>query len=143
MPERKVIVGSTGGLHARPAKMFVEAAARQPVPVSIRTAERGPVPAGSMLSVLSLGAAHGTEVVLQADGEGADAALTALADLLARDLEAHEPPLHEPQAADDARDGAGSGLAHGAAGDPAIAASAAGGAGGGAGGQGGEEPADA
>lgn len=84
MPERKVIVGSVGGLHARPAKMFVEAAARQPVPVFIRTGERGPVPARSILSVLSLGAAHGTEVVLQADGEGADAALAALADLLGR-----------------------------------------------------------
>ena len=43
-----------------------------------------------MLSVLSLGATCGTEVMLEADGEGAEAALTSLADLLARDLDAEE-----------------------------------------------------
>ena len=91
MPERKVIVGSADGLHARPAKLFVEAAGRQAVPGFIRAGDRAPVPARSMLSVLSLGVTGGTEVVLQADGEGAEAALTALADLLARDLDADEP----------------------------------------------------
>jgi phosphocarrier protein HPr len=40
-----------------------------------------------MLSVLALGAKWGTEVTIEADGDGADAALTALADLLARNLD--------------------------------------------------------
>jgi phosphocarrier protein len=41
-----------------------------------------------MLSVLALGAKCGTEVVIEAEGDGADAALDELADLLARDLDA-------------------------------------------------------
>jgi phosphocarrier protein len=87
MPSRTVIVGSASGLHARPAALFVAAAAAQPVPVTIRTGEKKAVPAHSMLSVLSLGAKKGTEVVLEAEGDGADAALDALADLLAQDLD--------------------------------------------------------
>ena len=83
MPSRTVTVGSASGLHARPAALFVAAAGAQPVPVTIRTGAKPAVPARSMLSVLSLGAKQGTEVVLEAEGEGADAALDALADLLA------------------------------------------------------------
>ncbi|MFV2086692.1 HPr family phosphocarrier protein [Micromonospora sp. LOL_021] len=88
MPTRTVTVGSASGLHARPAALFVAAAATAPVPVMISTAGRPAVPARSMLSVLSLGAKQGTEVTLEADGDGADAALDELAALLARDLDA-------------------------------------------------------
>ncbi|MDG4787612.1 HPr family phosphocarrier protein [Micromonospora sp. WMMD1102] len=91
MATRTVTVGSASGLHARPAALFVAAAGAAPVPVTIRTGERRPVPANSMLSVLALGAKQGTEVVLEADGEGAEAALHGLAELLARDLDAEEP----------------------------------------------------
>lgn len=90
MPERTVVIGSSGGLHARPARLFVEAAGRQPVPVFI---SRGgaPVPARSMLSVLSLGAGFGAEVILSTDdAAGAEEALDELANLLARDLDAPE-----------------------------------------------------
>jgi phosphotransferase system HPr (HPr) family protein len=90
MPSRVVTIGSTSGLHARPARLFVEAAAAAGVPVTIRTADKPPVPANSMLSVLSLGARFGTEVTLEAEGEGAEAALDALADLLARNLDEDE-----------------------------------------------------
>jgi phosphocarrier protein HPr len=89
VPTRTVVVGSASGLHARPAALFVAAAAKQPVPVTIRTdAAKKPVPARSMLGVLSLGAKRGTSVTLEATGDGADAALDELADLLARDLDA-------------------------------------------------------
>jgi phosphocarrier protein len=88
MPSRTVIVGSATGLHARPAALFVAAASAAAVPVTIRTAGKRAVPARSMLSVLSLGAKRGTEVILEAEGEGADAVLDGLADLLARDLDA-------------------------------------------------------
>lgn len=90
MPSRRVTVGSRSGLHARPAAMFVAAAAAAAVPVTIRTADKPPVPAASMLSVLSLGAACGTEVVIEAEGEGAEAVLDDLAALLARDLDAEQ-----------------------------------------------------
>ena len=88
MPTRTVTVGSASGLHARPAKIFVEAAAKAPVKVTIRIGDRKPVPAKSMLSVLALGAKQGAEVVLEADGDGADEALDSLAELLATDLDA-------------------------------------------------------
>jgi phosphocarrier protein HPr len=90
MPVRTVTVGSASGLHARPAALFVAAAAAQRVAVTIRTEDRPPVPARSMLSVLSLGARCGAAVTLEAEGEGADAALDALSSLLARDLDAEE-----------------------------------------------------
>ncbi|MBO2449292.1 HPr family phosphocarrier protein [Actinomadura barringtoniae] len=91
MPERIVTVGSAQGLHARTAKIFAEAAARQPVGVTISSGEKGPVPAASLLGLLTLGAVQGAEVALHAEGEGADASLDELADLLARDLDAEEP----------------------------------------------------
>ncbi|MBB2943117.1 phosphocarrier protein [Actinoplanes lutulentus] len=90
MPTRTVAVGSASGLHARPAKLFVEAAAAAPVKVTIRVGDRKPVPAKSMLGVLALGAKQGTEVILEADGDGAEEALNGLAALLARDLDASD-----------------------------------------------------
>jgi phosphocarrier protein HPr len=91
MAERTVIVRSRSGLHARPAAMFVRAATKQPAPVRIRVGDGPSVDARSMLSVLSLGASCGAEVTLEADGDGADEALDALAELLGRDLDAEEP----------------------------------------------------
>jgi phosphocarrier protein HPr len=91
MSERTVKVASRTGLHARPAALFVKAAADQGVPVRIRVGDGRAVPAASMLAVLSLGAVHGTEVTLEADGPGSEDALDALAALLARDLDAEEP----------------------------------------------------
>ncbi|MFI7446250.1 HPr family phosphocarrier protein [Nonomuraea sp. NPDC049714] len=90
MPARTVAVASASGLHARPAKLFVQEAARLGVPVRIRVGDGKAVPANSMLGVLSLGAVHGTEVTLESDAPGAEEALEALAGLLSRDLDAEE-----------------------------------------------------
>ena len=87
MPERRVVVGSKVGLHARPAAMFVQAAAKQPVKVTIAKVGGDPVDARSILSVLALDARGGDEVVLAAEGDGADQALDELAALVARDLD--------------------------------------------------------
>ncbi|MFC7642746.1 HPr family phosphocarrier protein [Streptosporangium lutulentum] len=75
MPERTVVIASSSGLHARPAKIFVQAAAKQGVPVRIRVGDGKSVLANSMLAVLALGAVRGTEVTLDAEGPGADEAL--------------------------------------------------------------------
>jgi phosphocarrier protein HPr len=87
MPERRVVVGSKVGLHARPAAMFVQAAAKQPVKVTIAKTGGDPVDARSILSVLALDARGGDEVVLAAEGDGADQALDELAALVSRDLD--------------------------------------------------------
>jgi phosphocarrier protein len=85
--QRTVAIGSDSGLHARPAAVFVKAAAAVPVPVTVRVGDGKAVPARSMLSVLALGAKKGTEVTLEADGDGAAAAVDELAALLARNLD--------------------------------------------------------
>ena len=90
MPERRVVIGSKVGLHARPAAMFVQAAAKQPVKVTIAKTGGDPVDARSILSVLALDARGGDEVVLAADGDGAEQALEELAALVARDLDSEE-----------------------------------------------------
>ncbi len=94
VPERTVVVASKVGLHARPAAIFVKAAAEQPAQVMIRKGDAAPVDASSILAIMTLGVEHGDEVTLSADGDGADQALDALADLLARDLDAEgaQPP---------------------------------------------------
>jgi phosphocarrier protein len=93
MIERVVTVASASGLHARPARIFVKAAAALPVDVRLAVEGKKPVKAGSMLGVLTLGAVQGTEVTLSADDdpEGAGrAAVDELAELLATDLDAAE-----------------------------------------------------
>lgn len=90
MPQRTAVVGSPTGLHARPAALFVQAAARQPVKVTVAHGDKSPVDARSLLSVLALGAQHGDTVVLAAEGDGAEAAVAELAELVARDLDAGE-----------------------------------------------------
>ena len=92
MPQRSVLIGSSVGLHARPASLFVQAAARLPVRVKIAKAGSDPVDARSILSVLALDARHGDEVILTAEGEGSEAALEQLATLLAQDLDSEEAP---------------------------------------------------
>lgn len=91
MSEREVVVASSVGLHARPATLFTQAAAATGVTVTIAKAGEEPVNAASILAVLGLGVSHGETVVLQAEGEGADAALDSLVDLLSQDLDADEP----------------------------------------------------
>ncbi|MGW1296731.1 HPr family phosphocarrier protein [Streptomyces sp. NPDC002533] len=87
MHQQTVVIGSRSGLHARPASLFVKAAARLPVKVTIAREGRDPVDARSMLAVLALAAPYGEAVVLSAEGDGARAAVEELAELLAQDLD--------------------------------------------------------
>ncbi|WP_326833898.1 HPr family phosphocarrier protein [Amycolatopsis rhabdoformis] len=88
MPEKRVTVASKVGLHARPAALVAKAAAAQPVAVSIAKAGGDPVAAGSVLNLMTLAAGYGDEVVISAEGEGADAAIEAVAELVTTDLDA-------------------------------------------------------
>ena len=91
MTQRQVTVGSSVGLHARPASLFVQAAAKAPVPVLI--AKQGePVDARSILSVIGLDARGGDTVVLSAEGTGADTVLDDLAAIVAADHDAAGSP---------------------------------------------------
>ncbi len=79
MLERRVILAIEEGLHARPAALFVKLAAGVPAAVTIRTADGSPAPTSSILSVMSLGARRGDEVVLASDDDSAGPSLDALA----------------------------------------------------------------
>ncbi|MFC0540931.1 HPr family phosphocarrier protein [Kutzneria chonburiensis] len=85
MPELRVTVASKVGLHARPAALLAKAAAGQAVPVSIRKEGGEQVDAASVLGLMTLGAMHGDEVILSAEGAGADQALETVAALIATD----------------------------------------------------------
>lgn len=83
MPARTVTVGSSVGLHARPAAAVAAAAANAPMRVMIGKPGGKPVNAASPLGLMSLGAKFGQEVVISAEGEGADAVVDQVADLVA------------------------------------------------------------
>lgn len=85
MPIATVVVGSTVGLHARPAAIISEAAAELDSKVFIGLPGSDPVDAGSPLMIMTLGAGHGASVEVSGDVE---ADVAAVAALVARDLDA-------------------------------------------------------
>lgn len=87
MFERTATVASKVGLHARPASVFSQAAAKLEVAVTLTVPGGKTVNAASILGVLSLGVGYGETVVLAAEGEGAEEALDELARLLETDLD--------------------------------------------------------
>jgi phosphocarrier protein HPr len=87
MSERKVVIASAVGLHARPASLFVQAATATGLPVTVGRIGEEAADARSILAVMALGAKHGEKVVLAAEGDGVEAALDSLVALLERDLD--------------------------------------------------------
>lgn len=85
MPSTTVAVGSTVGLHARPAAIIAEAAAGLPVMVTLATEDGEPVDAGSALMIMTLGAECGAQVTVESDDADAVARIAAL---VATDLDA-------------------------------------------------------
>jgi phosphocarrier protein HPr len=88
MAQRTVLIGSTHGLHARPAKLFTKAAAAAGSPVTLQKGDGKAVNAASILGVISLGINHGDSVTLATDADNADSILDGLAELLLTDHDA-------------------------------------------------------
>ena len=84
--QKIVVVRNPQGLHMRPAMAFAKIAARYRSAVTVRKKDRT-VNGKSGLSVMTLAAVPGTELVLEVDGEDAAAALP----ILAAALEAVSP----------------------------------------------------
>ncbi|MDR7303476.1 HPr family phosphocarrier protein [Haloactinomyces albus] len=91
MPCRRVTIAARVGIHARPAALLSQRAGAQACRVTIARVDEGvpgeAVDAGSILALMTLGAEHGDEVELCADGEGEDGALEELTALLERDVD--------------------------------------------------------
>lgn len=82
MAEVTVTLPPGVGLHARPAAMFVQSASAAPVAVTVGRPGEAPVDAKSILAVMGLGVKAGEEIVLTADGDGAEDVLAGLKTLL-------------------------------------------------------------
>lgn len=85
---RTVRIGSSHGLHARPAKLFAQAAKEKGVPITIAKDSGAPVNAASILGVIALGIDHGDYVTLTVDADNAEEILDDLAELLSTDHDA-------------------------------------------------------
>jgi phosphocarrier protein HPr len=84
--ERRLTIMNPVGLHARPAALFVQTAARFK-DTRVEVVKDGMVrDAKSILNVLTLGVSQGTTITVRADGPQADAAVAALTDLVDRDF---------------------------------------------------------
>jgi phosphotransferase system HPr (HPr) family protein len=84
MAEATIQVKNKVGLHARPAALFVQVAAKFSSRIKVKnlTANGNFVDAKSIIMVLTLGVMKDHEVVIQTDGTDADAALEALKSLI-------------------------------------------------------------
>ncbi|MBJ7465478.1 MAG: HPr family phosphocarrier protein [Mycolicibacterium sp.] len=85
MPEKTVTVGSSIGLHARPAAIIAEAVVNAGVEVTLAVDGGDPVDAGSALMIMTLGAGNGAQVTVASEDA---AALATIADLVTKDLDA-------------------------------------------------------
>lgn len=81
MPERTVSLPNPSGLHARPAKVFAQAAAAADGTVTVKKGERE-VNASSVLSVLTLDCHQGDQITVKVEGEGAESSLDELVGLI-------------------------------------------------------------
>lgn len=82
---RTVVVTITEGLHARPAELFVSRAMQFESKIDV-IKDHQRVDAKSILNVLSLAAAAGTRLELEAVGHDAEAAVDALVELVDSDF---------------------------------------------------------
>lgn len=81
----EVLVTNEVGLHARPAALFVQEAAKYQADIQVRNVTGGKdwIDAKSILSVLMLGASKGHTIEIKADGSDAEEAVRALERLMA------------------------------------------------------------
>ena len=82
MISRTVAIGSSVGLHARPANILADSG----VDVTISLGEEE-ADAASLLEIMTLGAKHGDVVTLSTEDDSAGAVLDSLVELLSRDLD--------------------------------------------------------
>lgn len=81
MPSRTVEVRNKRGLHARASAKFVTLASELPAVVEVQK-DGSKVCGTSIMGLMMLGAAMGDSITISAEGEGADEAVTRLAELV-------------------------------------------------------------
>lgn len=84
MVEKRVVVKLPTGLHARPAALFVQEANKYVSEIFVQKGEKK-VNAKSIMGIMSLAVAKGTEIVISADGPDAGKAVEALAEMISKE----------------------------------------------------------
>jgi phosphocarrier protein HPr len=81
---KKLTVKNKQGLHARPAAMFVQIANKFEANITVSRDEEK-VNGKSIMGILMLGAEQGSEIILEAEGKDAEAALVELERIINRE----------------------------------------------------------
>ncbi len=81
---KKVTVKSKQGLHARPAALFVQLANKFEASVTVKKGKEK-VNGKSIMGILMLAAGQGSQIIIEADGEDAEAAILELERLVGSD----------------------------------------------------------
>jgi phosphotransferase system HPr (HPr) family protein len=84
MAEKTVKVMLRSGLHARPAALFVQEANKFSSEIFIEKSGKS-VNAKSIMGVMSLAIANGSDIVIRAEGSDADAAVEQLAAMVSKE----------------------------------------------------------
>lgn len=84
--ERDVTIVNKRGLHARAAARFVKLAGQFDATISVKHKDTA-VSGRSIMGLMMLAAGPGSDIVLRANGPQAEAAIAALADLIAAKFE--------------------------------------------------------
>jgi len=79
--EKTVLISNKRGLHARASAKFVTLASAQPAAIEVEK-DGSRVAGTSIMGLMMLGAAMGDTVTISAAGEGAEQAVSALAQLV-------------------------------------------------------------
>ncbi|MBT1166384.1 HPr family phosphocarrier protein [Bifidobacterium simiarum] len=82
MVTRTAVINDPVGIHTRPAAQFVQAVTASGCTVTIAKEGGAPTPAGSILSVMALGIQQGDTVVLEVEGDNAEAVADSLVETL-------------------------------------------------------------
>jgi len=94
-----IVITNSQGLHARPADMFARLARQFQSRIELVRNDRR-VEASSIIDLLTLGAAQGTELILEAEGDDAEAAVEALAKLVESGFPMEEAESQEQKASE-------------------------------------------
>lgn len=84
MTERNVTVKLKTGLHARPAALFVQEANKYASEVFVSKNDKK-VNAKSIMGIMSLAVAHGSEIIIHAEGVDEGQAIEALAAIVSKE----------------------------------------------------------
>ena len=81
MYEQKVTLTNEIGLHARPASIFIRAAVKFPCDITVEKNGRS-YNAKSIMSVLSMSASNGDELIIRASGDSEEEAVKSLVEVI-------------------------------------------------------------